>query len=367
MRRIVVARHDRLGDLVLSLPAVHALRLAYPSARLALLVDPTLAPLARSVEGVDRVIEAAPRGLRRRLREFEADLLVCISRGVAIPWAGLRARIPHRVGSGYRYYSAIFGRRVREHRSGGARHEAEYALSFAHRAGAPAGPARFPLRLSKEVEREAKDWLAKHELGNRFVLLHPGGSGSCPCWPIEHYVRLAALLEGEGLRVALSIGPSDRAVATALEAAPETTRRLPWFTGGLEQLAVLCKRAGLVATNSTGPLHLAAALGTPTLGFFAPWPSCGVGRWGPYAENGWVLVADLEEARRWSRRQRRRRGAALLETIAPDLAASCVKNLLEGRPPQPLQGSKRAWGTSRIESTRPTMKSASSSRLRGLK
>lgn len=333
VRRIVVARHDRLGDVIVSLPAVAALRRAYPEARLALMVQSALAPLARMVDGVDEVLVAtaghAP--LLHELSRFRPDLVVSISRGCSIPWAAARARVPHRVGPGYRFYSPLFHRSVREHRREGLRHEVEYALSFAHRAGAPAGEAAFLLRVPERSAEEVARWAASHDVPPGFIVLHPGSGGSCPGWPLAHYLGLAELLSLQAIPVAFSLGPADAAVARRLEQAAPHVRRLPRFGGDLPATAALLRRAAFAVGNSTGPLHLAAALDVPTLTFHAPWPSCGVSRWGPYAANGWALVAESHEARRWSRRERRLRAPSLMACITPEIAASCLRQLLQAR------------------------------------
>jgi ADP-heptose:LPS heptosyltransferase len=335
VRRVVVVRSDRLGDLVLTLPAVDALRRAYPAARLALMVRPHLAALARRVEGVEQVLEAEPGLLRRarRLRAYDADLAVCISREPETALAAALAGVRQRVGSAYRLYSPLCHRRVQEHRRTGDRHEVEYALAFAHRAGAVAGPARFPIRPSAEAERSVRRWIEVHRVRDRFVLLHPGSGGSCPAWPVERYVELASTLVAHGAGVVVSIGPADGSIGTSLRSGPREVRALPQFTGGLDELAALCLRAGVVASNSTGPLHLAAALGAKTLGFYPPWTSCGYRRWGPYAADGWALVAHSEEALAWTRPLRARHGRALMRALGADTAAACILELLAGRPP----------------------------------
>ncbi len=335
VRRIVVVRNDRLGDLVLTLPAVDALRSSYPGAWLALLVRPATAALARLVEGVDEVLEDTGDAdrLGATLREFRADLLVSISPGGRIPWVAMMARVPHRVGQGYRVYSPLFERRVDEHRHAGARHEVEYALSYAHRAGAGGRPARFPIVVPQTARDCVAGWLETHRISPPYVLLHPGSGGSCPAWPTGHFVRLATLLRAEGVTVVLSLGPTDESAAKVLDAAEPEVRRLPRFGGDLQALAACVAGASLVISNSTGPLHLAAALKTPTLAFHAPWPSCAPGRWGPYAADGWCLVADLPGAERWSRRERVRGGADLLATISPAAALSCALALLDRQAP----------------------------------
>jgi heptosyltransferase-2 len=326
VRRIVVARNDRLGDLLLTLPTVDALRRAYPQARLALSIRESLLPLGRMVEGVDRLLPASSNPLRasRALRAYGTDLLVCVSRGPGLALAGLLARVRHRVGTGYRLHSPLFTRRVAERRRAGGRHELEYALSFAHRAGAAPGPERFGLRLPEAAIEEADRWLRRHQVAQSFLLFHPGSGGSCPAWPFERFAQLASLLRAAGRGVVFSVGPADERIARALQAAPREVRELPRCGGGIPLLAALSRRATAVVSNSTGPLHLAAALDVPTLGFYAPWATCGAARWGPYASNGYALVVESEEAKRWPRARRRRDGSALLAAISAERACETL-------------------------------------------
>ena len=336
VQRLIVVRDDRLGDLVVSLPAVDALRRTYPRARVALMVQPTLVPLARMVRAVDEVLSAHsdPGRLGHAIETFDADLIVCISRGAAMPRAAARAGVKLRVGTGYRIYSPIFTRAVGERRRSGGRHEVEYALSFAHRSGAAAAPASFPLSVPDSAAVSAADWLCSRGVDDPFAVLHPGSGGSCPRWPADCFLQLARELVGAGLNVVLSIGPEDGWCEALLEESPPDVRTLPRFTGGLETLPALLSRATVLVSSSTGPLHLAAALGTATLGLYTPWPTCGVTRWGPYARNGWALAAECEEARYWSRGERRRRGGELLGGIRPDLVARCAMTLSTGHAPQ---------------------------------
>lgn len=300
VRRIAIVRNDRLGDLVVTIPAVVALRKAYPGAHLVLVVRPLTAPLARRIDGVDEVLEdpGTLSGLTRTLREATPDLLVSIAIGGRAAFAGVAAGIKHRVGPGYRPYAPLFGRTVNEHRSGGERHEVEYALSYAHRAGASGGPASFPIRVTPEEDAATRAWLEANEVRAPFVVLHPGSGGSCPAWPVDRFLDLAGVLVEDRRSVLLSTGPGDVPVLMSIAGNTPHIRALPRFTGELPELAAMLKQAALVVSNSTGPLHVAAALGTPTLALHAPWPTCGVSRWGPYAENGWAIVAGTKETKK---------------------------------------------------------------------
>jgi ADP-heptose:LPS heptosyltransferase len=336
VRRILVARDGTLGPLVLGLPAVSALRGAYPSAWLALLVRSTTAPLVRLADGVDQVIEDTgdPERLTAVMKSFRADLFVSMSAGARLSWAAATARVRHRVGPGHRVYSALFERRVDERPASSDRHEVEYALSYAHRAGASGGPARFPLAIPGAAAESVSVWLGEHRIGRRFIVLRPeGGGGGCPPWPAGHLVRLATLLSAEGVETVFSTGPGDDATTKLLDAADLAVRRMPRFTGDLSTLAALVQAASLVIGNGSGPLHFAAALGTPTLFLQAPWASCGPARFGPYAANGWSLVPELPEAAEWNAHERGARGRDLMASISPAVALSCAIAILDGRTP----------------------------------
>lgn len=332
VRRLLVARTDRLGDLVLTLPAVAALRDAYPGSWLGLLVRPEFAALARTFDDVDEVLPHTGdfAACVRTLAAFRPDLLVSVARDDRVARAAREVGVSCTVGSGRRWYSRAFERRVEESRRGGDRHEVEYALSFAHRAGASAGPAAFRLSLPERHRAAVAEWLALQHLERPFVVLHPGSAGSCPAWPIEHYVQLAALLEGHELDAVFSFGPGDRPIERQLADEPARIRRIPRFSGDAVSLAALLDRAACVVAASTGPVHVAAALDTPVVAVHAPWPSCGPDRWGPYSEAGWAVVADDPRARRWSRWKRQREGAALLGRVPPPAVEQIVLDLVEG-------------------------------------
>jgi len=111
----------------------------------------------------------------------------------------------------------------------------------------------------------------------------------------------------------VSRGPADRAAIATLRAELDP---FPCFEGELMQLAALLEGARGVVSNSTGPIHLAAALGSPTLAIHAPWTSCAAARWAPYDDRGYALVVGEGQARGWSRRRRRRLGEALLGQLS---------------------------------------------------
>ena len=97
--------------------------------------------------------------------------------------------------------------------------------------------------------------------------------------------------------------------------------------------SVMSAPAALVVASSTGPVHLAAALGSPTLAIHAPWPSCSVPRFGPYAGNGWGLIVGHPQAAGWDRAARRAGADELMASLPPERVQEVARALVEGREP----------------------------------
>jgi len=327
VRKLLIVRDDRLGDVILTLPAIERLKAAYPDAVLGLLVRPYLAPLASMFGPVDSVL-ATGGDLRRTIRDFGPDAAVCISRRPAAAQALRRAGVRRVAGTGRRWFSFLFDRRVEASRRVAVRHELEHALDLAALAGAAAGPVRFPIEVPAETTRRVAAWLDAHGIAGQPLVLHPGTAGSCPGWPPARWRQLAALLREADRPVVITQGPADEAAMAAFK-----DTGFPRFAKGLSELAALLSAASLTVSNSTGPIHLAAAMGRPTLAIHAPWKSCGAERWGPYRGDGWALVVEHPGARRWSHRRRRRSAAALMDQLPAETVYRVVDSLYTtGRP-----------------------------------
>lgn len=192
-------------------------------------------------------------------------------------------------------------------------------MDFAHVVGADSADPEFGLTIPAGRDADAVRVLEALGLVGSFVVLHPGSGGSCPAWPIADHLALAGRLQSDGIGVLLSIGPQDEAVDDRLRAARDPALRCVYRGSDPVLLGAILRRASLVVGSSTGPVHLAAALGTPTLALHAPERSCGPERWGPYASNGWALVASGARAQR-------------LEGLPVDRVARAVLEIASGLP-----------------------------------
>lgn len=291
--RLLVIRPDRLGDVVLTLPAVRTLRVAHPHAHLALLLAPGVAPLAPALADVDEVL-VDPGGLfplAGRLRDGRYDLALFPYGSARHVAAARLAGIRRRVGNGLRPYSLLLTDRVRVHRSRPPLHEVEYCRRLLEPLGIPAAPPPVPsLELPGAVRDRAGDLVGPEP----FVVVHPGGGGSAGRPSPRRFGELARAARDAalpGTRILVSAGPGEE--GQAREAAEAAGGELLPRAPDVLALAGLLSHASLVLAGSTGPLHLAAAAGAPVVGFYPRKASQTVERWGPQGLSSRAITPEV--------------------------------------------------------------------------
>jgi heptosyltransferase-2 len=296
---ILIARNDRLGDWVLTLPLVEELKRAFPEARLDAMATPSVAPLLERYPGIGSVLPSPSPGWRGfwdaagRVRRGGYDAVIVVHpdmRDTLVVWAaGVRVR----VGNGYRGYSIFYNRRVCFHRSPSAHHEVEYNLKYLEGLGleAPPGVPAPRLAVTEEDRAAARELLERKGFtGDAYVVIHPGCGGSSLNWSAERYRVLAAeTSRTSGYAVVVTGTPGEAALAANVVGEGAGRYNVAGETDLGTLLGVLAG-ARLFISGNTGPMHLAAAVGTPTLSLFSPLRSGSPTRWGPWVEPSTVLV-----------------------------------------------------------------------------
>ena len=150
------------------------------------------------------------------------------------------------------------------------------------------------INISEKERKKASDVL--QSLGISFfdhlVLLHPGSGGSARDWKPENFAALAAELKKRGYDVVITGGKSEsELVQRVARNAGEDVKSLV-STLSLREFAALIQMAKLFVANSTGPLHIAAVVGTPVIGFFSPVRVMSPKRWGPLTDRKTIFVPD---------------------------------------------------------------------------
>jgi ADP-heptose:LPS heptosyltransferase len=301
--QILVVRPDRLGDVILSTPVIEALKRHYPESRISFLVQESSAPVIRGIPGVDEVLVWDPKGRHSGIEGFFKLVSEIRARKISIgvvmhsQWkiaaALFVAGVRHRVGTLSKPHSYFFyNRGVRQQRSLVEMHETDYNLQLLRRLGVRAGSRYYPVRahVSEQAREAGRSWLSVHGITagqDRFIMIHPGMGGSALNWPETHYLELMRALLLEGHRVVLSGGPTEIELMTRLrDGLYELGEKVVLLGGGdagpIDRFAGVLCWATLLVAPSTGPLHLAVALGVRVMTFYSPIRVQSALRWGPY-------------------------------------------------------------------------------------
>ena len=307
--RIALVKLSSLGDVVHALPAAAALRAWWPRAELTWVVERREEAILGGNPDVSHVVAVDTRLWRRELRRpGSAPAAVSEMRGlvrrlaagrfdVAVDLQGLwksgvitaLTRAPLRVGLASTHCrerpSAWFtNRHVTPPPA--AVHVVDQCLAVVAALEidlAAVGPPAFPIRSEPTGEARLARWLEEEGVkgATPLVLLNPGSGGDHKRWAVDAFRRLGEELAVRlGARVAISWGPGEEPLARAIAHGMRTGALVPPDTTITEMVA-LFRRATLVVGGDTGPVHVAAVLGVPTIGLYGPTSARRNGPYGP--------------------------------------------------------------------------------------
>lgn len=345
-------RLSSIGDIVHALPAVAALGQSSPDAEISWAVEKRYAALLEGNPFVQKVIPLDTIGWRARwtaggtAREVVRDLIgVRGSRaGFAIDFQGLvksaaLARLsgaPRRIGFGGPWLRESIARvfYTESVEARGRSHVVEENLALAERAGArPVERDRwqFPLPASAECTRRVEERLS-HLGVERFLVINPGGGWMSKRWAPKQYAQLIGDLEHDGDWTVLITGsPAEEFIAREILERAQAGRAL-YFASTLAEYIALIRRASLFVGGDTGPLHLAAAVGTPIVAIYGP---TNPARNGPFAAADIVIWdqegragtgSDTSSQTHWHAQQSK--NSAYIEDVSVETVRAAIKRRL---------------------------------------
>jgi lipopolysaccharide heptosyltransferase I len=324
--RILIVRLSAIGDVILTLPVLNALRDRFPRALLAWAVEERAAPLLRGHRALDELIvlprwflKSPPRvwGLYRRLRALRLEVAIDVQ---SLTKSAVVARLSgarRRIGFGGRWGREVSPWLNSELVYPTRRHVIERMLELLRPLGIQGAAVRFDLPLEEAEMAAAGRWVRQSGLERGFAMINPGAAWASKLWPPGRFAGVARHLGVTwGLpSVVVWAGPAERIAAGQVVAGSGGHARLAPPTS-LRELAALAQRARLFISSDTGPLHLAEAAGTPCVGLYGPWPAEETGPYGPrHVAVQKALLAGT------SSRRRLRAPSSLMEAI--DVASVC--------------------------------------------
>jgi lipopolysaccharide heptosyltransferase II len=291
-RNVLCVRLDTLGDVLMTTPALRALRESLPGRRLTLLTSPAGAEVGALVPEVDDVLvydapwmkATAPRRdsateyeMAQRLRRagFDAAVIFTVYSQNPLPPAFLcyLADVPLRLAHCHENPYQLLTHWVPDPEPAkGVRHEVQRQLDLVAAVGCRTANPRLSIRFTEADRGRARALLADAGVDRRrpWVVVHAGATAASRRYPPEGFAEAAGRLTREhGCQVLFTGSPGEREVVEAVRGmmpAPshELVGRLR-----LAELAALLAEAPLLVSNNTGPVHVAAAVGTPVVDLYA--------------------------------------------------------------------------------------------------
>ena len=274
--RFLAVRLSSMGDIVHTFPAVAGLRESFPNAEIVWLTHLRWESLVRSSQLATEIWATETRSfgslraIIRRIRERKFTGAIDYQglwKSAALPlFGGVARRIgfsSHTIrefGVPVLYTDRVNCRTV---------HIASQNGELSQRAGARNGVGRFAMTVCSAEEAAVTQTLLAHSI-TQYVVLSPGGGWLSKCWPADRFGLLCQKIRDVlGLRCVLNYGPGEERLVATVKAAAGNSEPLA-YDGSLIQLMALLRNAVCIVGGDTGPLHLAIALGTPSVAIFGP-------------------------------------------------------------------------------------------------
>jgi len=252
------------------------------------MVSDTSANLIYDQPYVDGVIIYSGNGIKetsKMLRGKQFDIAVLVHPTFSISVSIFIAHIPERVGTGYRWYSLLFNKRIYEHRRGSEKHEVEYNLGLLKAIGVNRTSKKPELFVKETEKRKAVDFLKSYGIDiDSFIVVHPGSGGSTLSFPEKNFKQLIKLIrERLGYDIVVTGGKMEKKKAERIMEGCDS--RVISIVGetDLRELAAIISLARMFVSVGTGPMHIASAVNTRIIAFFPPSCVTRKTRWAPFS------------------------------------------------------------------------------------
>lgn len=337
-QRILIMKPSSLGDIVHALPTLAVLRNRYPRASISWFVKRQWAELLERVEGLDHIWPVDP-GLRAwlsqvpALRKAQFDLVIDLQglfRSGAMAWL---ADCPTRFGfSSGREGSPLFYSHTVAVPTSDMHAIDRYFLLPQALGISVVGPVMFRLRSTPDDMKQVEALLREshHQQDGprleRLIGMNPSARWATKRWPLESFAAVADHLQREQIgTVVLLGGKEDQSLARDIQRCMKTSPIDVTGKTSLRLLPAMCERLDLLITNDSGPMHIAAAMGTAVVALFG---STSALRTGPYGTGHSVLTHPIPCSPCFSRTCHHTVNLECLKGVAPAQVLEAVRSLV---------------------------------------
>lgn len=328
-KNILIVRTDRIGDVVLTTPAIKALREHYATARISILVAPLTRDLVDGNICLDEVLvddrKGEHKGLRgfvrlvRTIRQRKFDCALVLHTKKRTNLTCFLSGIPVRIGYKNNKFGFLLNRPIPDIRHKGEKHEAQYCLDVLKKMGIVCSNKDLDLPVKEDALRWMDQFCKEQNISedDRMIAIHPGASDPSKRWPENRFAELMDQLGKRYSAKIILIGAleTDNIAQTIITLSDTPAVNMAGQTT-VGQLAALLMRCDLLVSNDSGPVHVAAGVGTPVVSIFTRnQPGINPERWGPLGEKVRVVSVIPEQSNGISFKKARSQDIRYLELI----------------------------------------------------
>lgn len=330
--RILITRLSHIGDCVLTMPLLCALRQALPNAYIAWAVESPSYQLLEGHTALDEIIKI-PKGwlkslgkfweVRRTLREKRFDLVFdpqSLTKSSALGWvSGCKRRVGLAGPDGRELAPYLANERIHATQE----HIVPRSLELLRVLGVKRPEVEFKVPLHESAMDSMQKFVLHERLASGFAVINPSASWASKRWELDRFADVAQQLRARhGLRsVVVWAGADERAMAEQVVGASSGSAIVAPPTN-LKELAALSTLSRLFVSSDSGPLHLAAAVGTPVVGLYGVTRPAACGAYGPVARNVQAFYQD------GTARQRRSADNTALRAITVSMVSEACEQVL---------------------------------------
>jgi len=274
MKKIIISRTDAIGDLMLITPLIKELKQGVPGASVSVLAGCYAKDVLLNNPDVEEVIEfSGKKELAPEIKKRAFDISICVYPDFRAAMLFKKSGVPERVGTAYRWFSFLaFNKMVKMHRKHSEMHEADYNLMLARHLIGERKASHLYYYMTEEEEQKGLEYVRSKGIRGDFICVQPWSGGSSWNASEKKYSETGAAAAEAGFSVIFTAGGSERAGLGNIRDYAGQKQGLYYMDEDLSirELAAVIKHSSAFISSSTGPMHIAAALGVRTLTFFPP-------------------------------------------------------------------------------------------------
>jgi len=300
LNKILITRTDKLGDVILTLPLIAEVSRIFPDAKIHFLVKKYVKDLIENYPPVDNLIFLEDfknnSDFIQYLKKEKFDAVINVFPRPELAYSFFRAGIKIRIGTGYRWFSFFYNRKMFQHRKYAEKHESEYNIDLLKTITDRAAYNRNFFFAYTEFEKNnlyEKLKSLQINIQENYIVIHPGSKGSAKDWSAENFKAYINLFldEFRDFCVVLTGTEEEQKIISGIISSIGQKNRIINLAGkiNLRELMIVIDNSKLFISNSTGPLHIAGALNKNIIGFYPNTAPMNAKRWRPLSENAVIL------------------------------------------------------------------------------